>query len=147
MKQLTLLLISLVFITSACSSSRAGGEEAGNLAVPSQWKLVSFGKTDAETPIIEGSSITLEFTGNGEVSGSGGCNSYGGEYEAQGNTLTFKDITSTLKACANQQVTEQEKQYFEALRAAGKFEITGDNLTIWYEDGQSKLNFAKETSG
>jgi heat shock protein HslJ len=58
---------------------------------------VSFGKTDAETPVIEGSSITLEFAANGQVSGAGGCNSYSGTVETQANTLTFKDITSTRK--------------------------------------------------
>jgi heat shock protein HslJ len=54
---------------------------------------------------------------------------------------------STLKACANEQVTQQEQQYLEALKTAARFEITRDNLTIWYGDGQSKLNFVKETSG
>ncbi len=104
---------------------------------------MSFGKAGAETPVIEGSSITLHFAENDQVSGTGGCNSYGGKYETQGDTLTFKDITSTLKACAGEQVTQQELRYFEALQTAARIEISGDNLTIWYEGGQSKLNFVK----
>ncbi len=147
MKHLTLLLLSLVFITSACTSLRSGGDQAGGLTVPSQWNLVSFGKAGGETPVIEGSSITLKFEANGQVGGSGGCNSYGAKVETQGNTLAIKDINSTLMACADEQVTEQERQYFEALNTAARFEITGDNLTIWYEDGQGRLKFVKETSG
>ena len=146
MKHLTFLLISLVFITSACTSSPIGGDQAGKLAVPSQWKLVSFGKSGAESPVIQGSSITLKFEANGQVGGAGGCNSYGAKYETRENTLAIKDMTSTLMACANEQVTEQEQRYFEALNTAARFEITGDNLTIWYQDGQSRLNFVKGNS-
>ncbi len=146
MKHITLLLLSLVVITSACTASQAGRGQAGKLAVPSQWNLVSFGKAGAETPVIEGSSITLKFEANDQVSGTGGCNSYGGKYETQGDTLTFKDITSTLKACAGEQVSQQEQRYFEALQTAARIEIAADNLTIWYEGGQSKLNFAKNNS-
>jgi heat shock protein HslJ len=133
-----------MLLTSACTSSQANG---GELSVPSQWKLVSFGKSGAETPVIEGSSITLEFEEKGQLGGSGGCNSYGGTYEMQGNTLAIKSITSTLMACADGQITQQEQQYFGALQSATGFEISGDNLTILYEDGQSKLNFVKATTG
>ncbi len=144
MKHLKHLLISLVFITSACTSSQSGG---GELTIPSQWKLVSFGEPGAETQVIEGSSITLEFEGEGQVGGTGGCNSYGAKYETQGNTLTIQDIVSTLMACADSQVTEQEQKYFDALKTAARFEISGDNLTIWYKDGQGRLNYIKATSG
>ncbi len=144
MKPLTLLLITLMLLTSACTSSQANG---GELSVPSQWKLASFGKSGAETPVIEGSSITLEFEEKGQLGGSGGCNSYGASYEIQGNSLTIKDVTSTLMACMDAQVTQQEQQYFQALQSATGFEISGDNLTILYGDGQSKLNFVKGTSG
>jgi heat shock protein HslJ len=117
----------------------------GNLA-NSQWKLVSFGESGSETPVVEGSSITLEFEAEGQAGGSGGCNSYGAKYEMQGNTLTFQEITSTLMACTDEQVMEQEQQYFEALKNAASFEITDDTLTIWYNDGQGRLNFVKATS-
>lgn len=143
MKTLIFLLILLVSINSACTSSQAGGNQAGGLTVPSQWKLVSFGKPGAETAVVEGSSITLGFEANGQLGGSGGCNSYGAAFETQGDTLTIKDLNSTLMACADDRITAQEQQYFEALKTAVKFEISEDTLTIWYADGQSKLNFVK----
>ena len=144
MKRLTVLIISLVFITSACTSSQAG---EGELPVPSQWSLVSFGEGGTETPVIEGSAITLEFGEEGQAGGSGGCNSYGAKYEVDGNSLKMQEITSTLMACMDEGITEQEQQFFEALQSAGNFEIAGDSLTIWYKDGQGKLNFVKGTSG
>lgn len=97
--------------------------------------------------MVEGSSITLEFKENGQAGGNGGCNSYGAKYETRGDNLSIQDIVSTLMACADEQVTQQEQKYFEALKTAASFEISGDNLTIWYKDGQGRLNFVKETSG
>ena len=145
MKQLTLLLIPLVLLTSACIALQAYKGE-GDLT-NSQWKLVSYGKSGAETPVVEGSSITLDFEAEGQVGGSGGCNSYGGKYETQDNNLTIRDIVSTLMACADEQVTQQEQRYFDALKTATRFEITEDKLTIWYGDGQNRLNFVQATSG
>jgi heat shock protein HslJ len=161
MRHLKYLFILLILITSACTPLQAGTEAAGEPTVPShdgegngsatlptsltnsQWKLVSFGEPGAETLVIEGSSITLEFDEEGQAGGSGGCNSYGTRYEAQGNTLSIEDVVSTLVACANEQVTEQEQQYFEALQAAAEYDITDDRLTIWYADRQGRLNFVQ----
>lgn len=147
MKHLHLLFITLIFITSACTSSQKNNNQTEELIIPSQWKLVSFSKSNVETPVVQGSSITLKFETKDQIGGKGGCNSYGAAVEMQGNTLTIKGITSTLMACADEQVTEQEFRYFQALQSATRFEISGDNLTIWYKDEQSKLNFAKDTSG
>ncbi len=145
MKHLALLLMALTLLTPACTAVQ-GQKGEGDLA-NSQWKLVSFGKTGAEIPVVEGSSITLEFKENNQVGGNGGCNSYGGKYEMQDDNLSFKDITSTLMACADEQVTQQEQQYFQALQTATRFEITEDNLTIWYADEQNKLSFVKANPG
>ena len=141
MKRLTLLLITLGLIISACTSTQPGGEA---LTVPSKWNLMSFGKSGTETPIIQDSIITLEFAENDQVGGTGGCNSYGGKFEVQGETITIKEIVSTLMACMDDQVMEQETQYFTALQGVSNYEISGDNLTIFYEDGQSQLNFVKQ---
>jgi heat shock protein HslJ len=107
-----------------------------------RWELVSWGSPGAETPVIEGSTVTLEFSASGEVGGSGGCNSYGGNYEVQENRLVFGEIVSTLIACADQAVTEQEMQYLAALQSAGRYEISNGMLTIWYGDESGVLHFS-----
>ena len=136
-----LLLISLSLVTVACGSVQPGGAE---LAIPSKWSLVSFGKTGAETPVVEGSTITLEFNDDSQLGGSGGCNSYGAQYTLEGQTLTVKEVVSTLMACADDLVMQQETQYFTALQNISSFEISGDALTIYYDNGQSQMNFVKQ---
>jgi heat shock protein HslJ len=141
MKLQNILFISILLITTACTSTQAGG---GELPIPSTWKLVSFGKAGAETRVVQGMAVTLEFAENGQLGGNGGCNSYGGMYEVQGSKLKILEIISTLMACANDQVMQQESQYFSALQSATGFEISGDKLTIYDEDGRNQLNFVKQ---
>src|SRR4030065_2548249 len=109
MKRLSHVLVSLILIIAACTSLQTSG---GELAIPSRWKLVSFAKTGVETPVVQDSTITMEFAEKGQIGGTGGCNSYGGEYEVQGKTLTIKVISSTLMACTDDQVMDQENPYF-----------------------------------
>jgi heat shock protein HslJ len=140
------LPIVFLLFASACTTGPAGANPAGSLPVPSQWKLVSLGTSEAGTPVIEGSSVTLSFDQNGQAGGNGGCNSFGGKFVVQGSALSIKEVVSTLRACADSRVTDQEATYLEALRTASRFEVTGDRLTIWYKDGQSKLNFVRVTT-
>jgi heat shock protein HslJ len=104
------------------------------------WSLVSFGAPGAETPLVEGSSITL-LLADGQAGGFGGCNSYGTTYQVAGNELTFGQITSTLVACEDDQVTQQEQEYFRALESANSYELEGNHLRITYDGGEGLLVF------
>jgi heat shock protein HslJ len=138
MKRLSCLLLFLILVTSACTPS---GQAGAKLTIPSKWKLESFGKPDSETPVLQESTITLELNENGQAGGSSGCNSYGAKYEFNGSTLKFSEVISTLMACANDQVNQQESQYLQALQGATSFKFSGDKLIIFYADGQNQLNF------
>jgi heat shock protein HslJ len=127
-------------LTETLPAETAPGETESNLT-GTQWQLISFGAPGAEVPVVEGSTVTLEFNINGQAGGSGGCNSYGGEYQVEDNVLSFSQIVSTLMACADSNVTQQEQQFFQALESAGRFELTEDQLTIQYDGGQGVLNF------
>jgi heat shock protein HslJ len=113
-----------------------------NSLANTRWMLESFGLAGAETPIIEGTAVTLQFDVNGQADGSGGCNSFGTTYQVQNSTLTVGEITSTLMACADEGVTEQEQVYLQALQSAQSFTQTENNLTIQYDNGQGNLNFS-----
>ena len=155
MRFFKLLGLITVLIMPACTSAAAevttppakstAPSSAENNLANTQWVLVSFGAPDAETPIVEASTITLEFGADGQAGGSGGCNSYGGEYQVQDHTLSFSQINSTLMACADERVMQQEQRYFQALETAGQFELTDDHLAIRYDDGQGVLNFVRAT--
>jgi heat shock protein HslJ len=101
-----------------------------------QWTLVSYGAPDDPTPVIGGSGVTLALGEDGHASGSGGCNSYGGSYTVEGDTLQFSEVVSTLMACVDSDLMDQEQAYLDALNSASAFTLDGDRLTISDEDGQ-----------
>lgn len=104
------------------------------------WNLVAFGAPGAETPVVEGAMITLLLAA-GQAGGFGSCNSYGGTYQVDGNNISFGEITSTLVACANDDLTQQEQRYFEALEAASSYELDGDQLRLLDANGEGLLIF------
>ncbi|MEZ4503733.1 MAG: META domain-containing protein [Dehalococcoidia bacterium] len=95
------------------------------------WVLESM---DGE-PVLDGSEITVSFTAS-EVSGSGGCNLYGGMYELDGDEITIGDeLTATLRACVEEERMTQESAYLRALASAQGVRLEGDVLEIETEDG------------
>jgi heat shock protein HslJ len=149
------LLFGLVFLLlTACTSLGSipiTGDEATSKPISrlsnTKWRLVSFGWPGAElqaaaTPVIESSTITLEFDADGQAGGFGGCNHYSVEYVVQENMLSFGEITRTLIAC-EEGIGQQEKRYFQALETAGEYELAEDHLVIWYSNGQGVLYFVK----
>ena len=117
----------------------------GNRLANTQWRLVSFGASGSESPVVQGTTITLKLGADGRAGGSGGCNSYGADYRVQGNSLSFSKIFSTKRACLEQSANRQEQLYLAALESAKQFALSDDRLTIFYQDGRSALNFVTDS--
>jgi heat shock protein HslJ len=148
------LLPTIILLISTCgllaaqtpASARTEASSAGSKLANTQWRLTSFGAAGAESPVIEGTTITLKFGADGRAGGSSGCNSYGGEYREHGDNLSFSQIISTKKACLEQSANQQEQRYFAALESASKFKLSDNRLTILQGDGRSALNFINDLS-
>ena len=108
-----------------------------------QWQLVSFGALGAEAPVVAGTSLTLAFDEHGQASGQGGCNSFGGQYKADSQTITFTALAQTLRACVDDSANQQEAKYMDALDSTGRYELKGGQLTIFYDGGASALHYVK----
>jgi heat shock protein HslJ len=101
------------------------------------WQLYSIGQYSP----IPGSKITLRFE-NGQASGNAGCNSYGGNYQVNGDQVRFEQLVSTLMACADQSVMDQESAYLKFLGEAQRFEVSEGQLQIYRSDGEA-LTFVR----
>ncbi len=108
-----------------------------------KWLLVSFGQPGKETAVQEDSTITLSFYAAGQAGGSSGCNPYSAPVTLQGNTISFGKLVHASKSCKTEETGQQEQDYFQALGSAENFAVTGDWLTIRYDQGQSVLNLVK----
>ncbi len=104
-----------------------------------RWQVTAFGPSSAPTPIVSGTNLSLNFEADGQVTGLGGCNSFGGQYKITADTIAFDELISTLRACVDTKVQQQEERYLAALNSTGKFKRDGNSLTIWYDNGNSIL--------
>jgi heat shock protein HslJ len=81
-------------------------------------------------PPLAGTSISAQFTSDGKVSGSAGCNQYSGSYTVSGSKIDFSAPLATTKMMCEPAVMEQENAYLQALGEARSFSVSGDQLTL-----------------
>jgi heat shock protein HslJ len=141
MKRLfTLFVVIMAMLTMALPLGMA--QELDPLA-GTAWKLVSMGGEDTPDTV----EITLQFDAEGRAGGSGGCNSYGGSYTVDGDSIAFSQVASTLMACLEGEVMQLETAYFNALHAATSYELTEGQLVITYGDDQTLIFESLSTIG
>lgn len=86
---------------------------------------------------IDSARATVVFDGGGRIGGRGSCNNYGGSYRLSGEGLAVSDLFSTLMACA-EGLMRQEQQVFAILEAVGRFELDETGALILHaHDGRT----------
>jgi heat shock protein HslJ len=123
-------------ILAACAPAKSGGDLTGKV-----WGLTELmGKAP-----VEGAGISAEFSSDGKVSGSAGCNRYSGTYTVSGNTITIApSIASTMMMCEDA-IMQQESAYLKALPEAKTYEIKGDQLTLTGADKTSLVSYKAQS--
>ena len=107
------------------------------------WILTRLVNEGREQPLSQGHAATLRFQpGDHTISGSGGCNSFGGSYSIFGNSLRFGEMRSTLIACLDTAAMDQESAYLQALGAVESYRLDGDTLTLEGGSGRTAITFS-----
>ena len=105
----------------APASQDGGGDVTGKV-----WALTTLNGQ----PPVDGRGISAQFTADGKVSGSAGCNQYSGKYTVSGSNITFDpSIATTMMACS-QPIMDQESAYLKMLGEAKTYTVKGDELTL-----------------
>lgn len=102
----------------------------------SEWRITQMGGT----AIISGREPVLEFRSDGQVGGSGGCNSFFGRYEQAGSKLTVTGLGSTRMMCLGDGIMEQERAFLDLLGGVTELTFRPDPagaLTVTSESGVS----------
>jgi len=126
-KTLCLVLLLAIAISglTACKAEPAAIDDTA-------WVLLRFGEQGNLQAVLEGTEITATFNSqDSQVKGSGGCNTYFGEYQAEKNELSISDLAWTEIGCLDPEgVLEQEQQYLSALQTAESYTIEDGELRI-----------------
>lgn len=141
-----LIVMTLAALLLACGTrpgpTPADGQTGGASTAleGTEWTLLSL---NGERPIA-GTELTLEFHSGNEIDGSAGCNSFGGTYAVDGNSLTITELYHTEMACTEPDgVMEQEQTYVELLRQTAGYTVTDDELTLVNDAGDTILTFTR----
>lgn len=143
---LSLVIVGWAWHPFAGNASRPALYGQANDLANTSWRLVSIGEPGKESEEVGQGKITIKFGADGRAGGSGGCNSYGAQYQVEGDGLSLSKIFSTKRACVDDQANHQEQQFLSALESARKFTISGDQLTISYGDCKGVLKFQRDSS-
>ena len=130
------VLIGAAAAVIRSSSSDSSGDLEG------EWTLEAVVIDGQETPVLAGTTPTATFAG-GEVKGSGGCNTFTGRYEIDGESLTMGPLASTQTFCEDPSgAMDQETAYLTVLGEAESFSLDGDSLQIRGGD-ERRILFAR----
>jgi heat shock protein HslJ len=156
------LIAGVVLIAAACSStaspspsplpsaSSAGAGGGASASAPGSAPLsnpdlvgTDWALGDFPGQVLADVRPTIAFSGDGTISGKGGCNTFSGTYTVDGSKLTFGPIAATQKACTPEAVSTLEGAYLAALQAvtayeittAGELKLTSGTTTLTYTKG------------
>jgi heat shock protein HslJ len=108
-----------------------------------RWVLTSYGDPDSLTNVLPDTELTALFDSEAkQLRGSGGCNTFTGEYERDGDNLTLTGPLAVTEMWCGDEIGDQESAYLEILLAAESYEIDGDILQI--NCGGNVLNYERE---
>lgn len=109
------------------------------------WEAVSVLFDDGIRGVIEAHQPTADFAADGRITGTTGCNTFAGTYEAAGTRLTIDPGAVTERACADPEANRQERGYLAALRSVVRFDQTGPELTLY--DAQGRMAVTLQRAG
>jgi heat shock protein HslJ len=90
------------------------------------WRLIAIGGQ----PVLEGTTVTAEFSSDSRVAGAAGCNRYSGSARAEAGRLEIGPLASTMRACASEGVMLQEERYLATIEAATHYVVDGTELRL-----------------
>jgi predicted secreted protein/heat shock protein HslJ len=108
------------------------------------WRLVELQRSPGNTQSAPDANVTIRLSADGKVSGSAGCNSFGGSYTAGENrAIALSQLISTLRACASPSVNTFEQEYLGALQSVSSYVVESQSrFQLIYNNGQGRLSFS-----
>jgi putative lipoprotein len=129
-----LVLGALLLVVPAC-----GGDDVGLSA--QTWTLTEVAGEAAVPTALS----TLTFAADGTLNGNTGCNDFTTSYEVDGSSLTVtQPAAATLRAC-EEPLMNQETAVFDALAATAGYVISGSDLELIGESGDTLARYSAES--
>jgi heat shock protein HslJ len=141
-------LILIVIILGGCTKTQqvlVREPATSPETLEGRWDLVSYGPVGSEAKVLTDRQVFIDFTGDGKISGYGGCNRYfGGWGFLQGTTDVIRIWrTGSTKMACDGPIMAQEYRYLEELSRVSTFTMEGKELRLYYGEGRGVLRFSR----
>jgi heat shock protein HslJ len=131
-RTLRIAVMALAVLIVACGSSPADSSSLKD----TRWVLVTLGGE----ALLPDTAPSAEFSAD-QISGSAGCNTYFGTYEASGDELSIGDVAVTEMWCMEPEgVMDQEQSFLAALASVTSFRLAGEQLELLDGTGETILS-------
>jgi heat shock protein HslJ len=107
------------------------------------WEVIGYNNGRGAVQSVKiGTRMTAVFNEDA-ISGSAGCNTYRGAYSVSGENIEIGPVSSTMMACEDPEVMQQEAAYLQALGKAATFNRTKTALELRDPDGALMVQYGK----
>lgn len=137
-------MLGVVLLTAgACTAPLIQQKIASQKLQGTQWQLAAIGGHGSEVQTGEDVLVTLNFTSDHHVGGTDGCSVFEGEYEVSAWSIEIKNIGIRSVNCSDQSIILAEVQYLDLLSQATGYNIRGNQLILWDDEGRYLLNYSR----
>ena len=142
-------VIVCLCVLTACGNTDVSTRDASEASLAgTSWILDSYASTAGDTvDAVANSAATLEFDRDDQISGSTGCNRFGGGYSEDGGDLTLRLGAVTQRACEEPEVNAQEQAVLTGLPDVEKWSIEKTTLTLSGSSGKALFTYSSVPSG
>jgi len=132
-------LLAGTLMATALPALTVAQDEVGATLEGPVWELMV-----ADDAIPSGVDAAMQLS-DGEAGVNGGCNTYFGSYELDGENLSFGPMIGTLMACEGP-AQDVEDFFIPALDDVATYAIDGESLDLFDASGAVILTFEAETA-
>jgi heat shock protein HslJ len=138
------ILVFLVFFMNPLER----GSTPSIVITENPWSLSSLAGPDTiMTPVLDGTAITAQFSPDGKLTGSTGCNPYSARYMVHETGIVISRVTATSVPCPTSSATVQELQYIADTEKAAYLRASDRDVTFYGTDGKPLLVFLPARTG
>lgn len=103
-----------------------------------RWEVVNYNNgRDAVVSLLPDTRISLDFSAEGQLTGSASCNNYFASYQVSGGGISISPPgTSSLYCAEPEGIMAQESEFLSILPAATTFQVNGSRLEMQTANGQ-----------
>ena len=125
--------------TGLFPSETCGARAPARTLENTRWKLTRLGDTSVLVGERQREPHLIFEPEHHRVVGSGGCNRFSGSYALTNDRIRFGQLASTRMACADGM--ETEKDFLASLERARRWNILGEDLNLYDEQGALLARF------